>query len=176
MTEIVVLMLVPEIQGSATLVGTDPGEDGSHEGWIPVDSCSFGFAREASSVDSTDEDGTAVKPVPTAEPVTIKRRADGSTAPILAWLANKEAPLKEKVLIDFCIPSGRFYLRYELKDVEIVSCAINFSAPDALSETIKLTYGYIKIVQRPIDITGAVDPSGGGKADYEVPRSDGGQA
>jgi len=175
MAEIVVLMLVPEIEGSATLVGTDP-QDGSHEGWLPVESCSFTFSRDASAVDSiSDEEGEGVKPVTTAAPVVIKRRADGSTAPLLAWLADKQAPLKEKVLIDFCLPSGRFYLRYELRDVEIVSCTIGFNAPDALSETITLTYGHITIVHRPIDITGEVDITGEGMAEYEVPRSEGSQ-
>ena len=49
--EIAVLMHVPEIEGSSTLVGTDPGSDGSHEGWIPIESASFSFSRETTAVD-----------------------------------------------------------------------------------------------------------------------------
>ena len=173
----IVLMQVPEIEGSSTLVGTDPGQDGSHEGWLPIESCAFALSRDAGAVDSLSEDeAEGAKPVHSIAPLVIKRRADSSTAPLLQWLANKEAPLKESVLIDYCTRSGRFYLRYELRDVEIVSSSIGFTAPDALTETITLTFGYITIVKRPIDIDGEVDVTGESTAEYEIPRPQGGGA
>jgi len=173
----IVLMQVPEIEGSSTLVGTDPGKEGSHEGWLPIESCTFALSRDAGAVDSLSEDeAEGEKPVHSIAPVVIKRRADSSTAPLLQWLANKEAPLKETVLIDYCTRSGRFYLRYELTDVEIVSSSIGFTAPDALTETITLTYGHITVVHRPIDIEGEVDAAGEDKAEYEIPRAQGGGA
>ncbi len=165
-----VLMFVPEIEGSATLVGTDPGLDGSHEGWIPVESCTFTFSRDLGAVDSvSDDDAEGIEPTSQVQPITVKRRADGSTAQLLMWLATKpEERKKDQVLIDYCAPSGRYYLRYELKGVMIVSSSIAYTAPDDANETITLTYDRIAIMQRPMDITGEVMVSREGMAEYIV--------
>jgi hypothetical protein len=169
-SEVIVLMNVPDVHGLATLKGLDPGKDGSHEGWIPIESCTFSLSRKETATAKPGEENDAVKPVHTAAPVVIKRRADASTAPLLAWLADKTAPVKEEVLIDYCMPSGRYYLRYELHDVEIVSSAIAFTAPDNLTETITFTYGRLVILQRPVGIGGEVDVDKPTEAYYEVPR------
>ena len=168
--EIAVLMHVPEIEGSSTLVGTDPGSDGSHEGWIPIESASFSFSRETTAVDPEADHDDAPEPVTRVEPITIKRQADRSSAQLLMWLANEDQTerKKEKVLIDFCSSSGKYYLRYELHGVELVSSAVSFSAPDDLSETLTLTYDYISVLQRPIDISGTVVTSKEGVAEYTV--------
>ena len=173
--EFAVLMFVPEIEGSATLVGTDPGQDGSHEGWIPALSCSFGLERKATAVDSTSKDESeGVAPETEIEPISVKRRADGSTAELLMWLANKDEDQRrrEPVLIDFCSSSGRYFLRYELKGAELVGCSVGFTAPDDLSETLTFTYTDITIFQRPIDMSGEVLVEKETKTEYHVRKEE----
>jgi len=168
--ETTVLMYIPGIKGSSTLVGLDPGDDGSHEEWIPVTSCSFGIARRSTSSETKD-DGDAQGTHPTSvEAIEVDRSADITSADLLTWLASKEERerRKDKVLIDYCTGSGRYFLRYELERVEIVACKMSFRAPDDLSETITLTYQHITIKNRPIGLDGQVQVGREQQADYTV--------
>jgi len=92
----------------------------------------------------------------------------------LTWLANKDGSegKKEKVLIDYCLPSGRYYLRYELVGVELVSCSITYSDPDQADETLVFTFDEIRILQRPIDEFGEVDIGAETVAEYVVFESE----
>jgi type VI protein secretion system component Hcp len=169
MSDTTVLMSVPEIEGSSLLVGYNPGDE-DHQGWIPIDSCSFSVKREATAVDASgDDDEPPGVPPTNAAPMSVKRRADNTTAKFLTWLAHPEevGRKKETVLIDFCHRSGQYFLRYELSGVEIVSCTIAYSDGE-LSETLSFTFDHIKIFQRPIAETGEVDLSRQQMAEYAV--------
>ena len=169
-----VLMQVPEIEGSSSLVGYDPekGEDGSHVGWIPIHSCSFSFRKDTTVADrETDEEAEAPGRTTRVDPLTIKRSSDNSSAKILMWLADKAR--KDQVLIDYVVPSGRYYLRYELEDVELVSCSIGYTEPDDVAETLVLTYNKIRVIQRPINISGEVDTDKKHVAEYVVYQKSG---
>lgn len=172
-----VLMFVPEIEGSSTLKGYDPeiGENKDHTGWIPVESCTFGFSREDTVSDKTDEDESEVSgPVTQVNPITVKRSSDYATAPLLMWLANKDKDerKKDQVLIDYVVPSGRYYLRYELAGVELVSCSLSYTDPDQAEETLVFTFDEVRILQRPIDSRGEVDVGAETVAEYQVFQSE----
>ncbi len=183
MAEITVLMNVPEIIGSSSLRGYDPepGEENDHTSWIPIDSCSFTLTKDASSAAAVD--GSEVEHVGTmltVEPITIKRSADYSTADLLAWLATKDEQgnglRKEVVLVDYCLASGRYYLRYELTGVQIFSCSLSFDDSSGdVTETTKYIYEKVRILRRPITAEGAVDIGGQNEMEYVVPSSSGGQ-
>ncbi len=176
-TETTVLMYVPEIVGSSTFQGYDPelGEDKDHTGWIPVDSASFGLNKETTAADPKgSEEATHTGTMTHVDPVTVKRSSDYSTADLLVWLANKDEKgrKKEQVLIDYVLASGRYYLRYELVGVEIVSCGLDYSDdPGDATETLVFTYDEIRIRQRPILESGDVDVGGEDVLEYIVPRS-----
>ncbi len=177
MADAVVFMQVPEIEGTGTLYGFDPGEDGSHEGWIPVASTSFNFEREEATAVDQDTDGEAEPAAPTTvvNPMRIERTADITSTQLLMWLAapaDDDARKKEVVLIDYCLPSGKFFLRYELKGVELVSCSINYQEPDEVKETLTLTYEEITIFQRPVDLNGEVDVTKTTESTYTVITAD----
>jgi type VI protein secretion system component Hcp len=171
--ESTVLMYVPGIKGSSTLVGTDPGKDGSHAEWIPINSCSFTLNRNATVSDGADEKEASSKPPTNVDPIEIERQADQTSADLLAWLALKDVNerRKDEVLIDYCARSGRYFLRYVLQNVEIVSCKIGFKAPDDLTETITLTYSHIAIRKRPIDENGVVQFKREQSVEYTVHTS-----
>ena len=172
-----VLMYVPDVEGSSTLIGFDPepGENGDHTGWLPVQTCGFGLSRSVQGADAvSDEDVEHRGAKMEAQPMTVKRVADFSTAQLLVWLANAEGAerKKEQVLIDYVMPSGRYYLRYELSGVEIVSCSLGFQEPDDATETIVFTYDRIRILQRPVTESGAVDSSQETVAEYVVTEAE----
>lgn len=173
MSETAVFMSVPEIEGTGTLVGYAPGEDGSHEKWIPLASCSFHFEREEATAVDPDSDDEAADTTPTTvvNPMKVERMADVTSAPLLMWLAAKPddpARKKEEVLIDYCARSGKYYLRYELKGVELVSCSVSYQAPDEVKEILTMTYDRIAIYQRPIDVNGEVDTTKTTETHYTV--------
>lgn len=179
MADTTVLMYVPEFIGSSTFTGYDPevGESMDHTGWIPVDSCSFSLTKESSAADKPGSDeGEKVGTMTQVGPISVKRSADYTTADTLAWLAAsvkaKEGPglKKEKVLIDFCLASGRYYLRYELLGVQVVSCDLDYGDDD-VTETLEFVYDLIRIKTRPILPTGEVDVGGEDVAEYEVPTT-----
>jgi hypothetical protein len=72
------------------------------------------------------------------------------------------------VLIDYCTSSGRYFLRYELQDVELVGSSITYGEPDTLTETLTFTYTTLIICQRPIDVSGEVMTDRETKTDYDV--------
>jgi type VI protein secretion system component Hcp len=100
------------------------------------------------------------------DPITIKRTSDASTAPLLVWRSSKKQ--RDKVLIDFCLPSGNFYLRYELAGVELVSCSLSYADPDRADETLVMTFDRVQIYQRPIDASGEVDIGAQSVVEYVV--------
>ena len=163
MPEATVLMWVPDIEGASLLVGLDAGDE-NHQGWIIIDSCSVGFSRDSTAVDTKNDPQAETQRPTRIEPVVVKRRADNSTSKLLMWLAQPSK--KESVLIDYCHRSGRYFLRYELAGVEIVSCSIAFDAPDTLTETITLTFDHIRILQRPIGKLGEVQVHREDRAEY----------
>jgi type VI protein secretion system component Hcp len=165
MAESTVLMWVPEIEGASLLIGLDPGAE-NHQGWIPIDSCAVGCSRVSTGVDTKDDPAPDAPPPTRIEPVVVKRRADNSTAKLLVWLAKPSK--KDTVLIDYCHRSGRYFLRYELIGVEIVSCSIAFEAPDTLTETITLTFDHILIRQRPVGMLGDVQVDREDKVEYSA--------
>lgn len=183
MAEITVLMYVPEVIGSSTLKGYNPekGEDKDHTAWVPIDSCSFTLTKDVSSADTAG--GEEVEHVGTqvsVEPITVKRSADYSTADLLAWLATKDEQgnglRKEKILVDYVLASGRYYLRYELTGVQIFSCGLSFDDSSGdVQETTKFIYEKIRILQRPIDAMGEVDIGSEDVMEYVVPSSSGSQ-
>jgi hypothetical protein len=177
--ETTLLMYVPEFIGSSTFQGYDPevGENKDHTGWIPVDSCSFALSKDATATDKSgsgeaDAAGLTIQ----VGPISVKRSADYTTADMLAWLATsvkeKDGPgvVKEQILIDFCLPSGRYYLRYELLGVQVVGCDLDFNEDD-VGETIKFIYEKIRVLKRPILPSGEVDVGGEDVAEYEVPSA-----
>jgi type VI protein secretion system component Hcp len=171
--ETTVLMKVPDVIGSSTLEGFDPGPDGKHTEWVPVHSCSFSFSRDETVVDpSKEESESEAKAPPTrVDPFTVKRTSDYSTADLLQWLAEKPADPNEKkrdILVDYVMPSGRYYLRYELTGAEIVSCALSYTDPAQADETLVFRFDHVRIFQRPVDITGTVDVGAETVAEYAV--------
>ena len=52
------------------------------------------------------------------------------------------------------LPSGKYYLRYELTGMELVSCSISYKDPDQSNETLVSTYDQVRILHRPIDPSG----------------------
>jgi len=179
MAEATVLMLIPGITGNSTFVGFDPepGEEGDHTGWIPVDGCTFKFARKDTVSDAKkDEPNDAAKPATTVDPFTITRTSDYTSAEILMWLAragSKDAKLDEPVLIDFCHPSGRYFLRYELSGVELVAGSLSYSHPDEAKETLTFTYDEVTVYQRPVDEKGMVDLEAEHRTHYVVELPEG---
>lgn len=172
-----ILMYVPDVEGSSTMIGFDPepGEKGQHAGWLPVVSCGFGLARAVQGADAkADEDVEHRGAKMNADPMTVKRVADFSTAQLLVWLANSDGTerKKEQVLIDYVMPSGRYYLRYELTGVEIVSCNLAFQEPDDATETIVFTYDRIRMLQRPVTESGQVDSQKERVAEYVVTEAE----
>ena len=173
MADTVVFMSVPEIEGTGTLVGTNPDDDSNHDKWIPVESCAFTFERtESEAVDpegteeDREEDLTTV-----VNPIRIERISDITSAQLLMWLAaesDDESRKKETVLVDYCSRSGKYFLRYELEGVELVSCSMSFQAPDEAKETLTLTYDKVTIYQRPIDKNGDVKTDKETQTEYTV--------
>jgi len=168
-----VFMKVPDIEGTSTLVGSNPGDDGSHEKWIPVISCSFDFQRDEADVSDPKAGSDKKEMVPTTivQPITVERVADVTSAPLLSWLAAKpEDPdrKKDEVLIDYCVRSGKYFLRYKLSGVELVSCALSYAEPHDAKETLTLTYDRIAIFQRSINSVGEVITTERNEAKYTV--------
>jgi hypothetical protein len=130
-------MFIPGIKGSSTLVGLDPGDDGSHEEWIPVTSCSFGITRRSTSADAKDE-GDAQGTHPTSvEALEVERSADRTSADLLTWLAAKEGASGAGQGPDRLLHCERPLLpALRVGRVEIVSSKMGFRHPDDLSETI----------------------------------------
>ncbi|MEZ5978995.1 MAG: type VI secretion system tube protein Hcp [Planctomycetota bacterium] len=169
-SDITVLMKVEDIEGSSTLEGYDPEPNGSHVGWIPIESCSFNFHRDVTVADEDSDDESEVRGSPNrVDPLTVKRTSDFTTAKLLMWLANAEnKEPKRAVTIDYVVPSGRYYLRYEIEGAELVSCSLSYQEPDDASETLVFTFDKVKIFQRPIGESGEVDTSKEDVAEYVV--------
>ncbi len=165
MSDVTILMTIPEITGSSTLIGHEQEEPFGYEGWIPVKSIGFQLARtHADTSASTPAPGEDGDPPPNTietqvRPIDISRTCDNTTADILYWLSNKDSSqtTKSEVFIDFVHDSGLYYLRYLLKGVQLVRGELEFGDPDDATEKLTLTYDEVWIFQRRILESGQVD-------------------
>ncbi len=168
-----VLMKVPGIEGNSTLVGSAPEPGETHEGWIPIDSCSFSVQHQAEATDSEeirDDDASHERIRARLEPITVKRTADSTTAQLIEWLANVGDGRKkeEPVLIDYVSRTGRYYLRYELEGADLVSCKLSEDDEGNVTEEFKLTFDRVVIYQRTVGDAGFVDITGQTQVEYDT--------
>lgn len=169
--EIIVLMKIPGIEGNSTLVGFDPEPGETHQGWLPLEGCSFAMARKASGTEADEgelSDDAQKIPVK-VEKLSIKRSSDSATADLVGWLANEsEGRKKDDVIIDYVARSGRYFMRYVLDGADLVSCKLSVDEEGNVQEEFELTYDYLAIHHRRINAAGQVEVDSETMVDYEV--------
>ena len=119
----------------ATVQGESTAKD--HEGWIEVDSASFGVSRKAPSEKSGDK-------ISATTDMTFTKQTDSVSA-LLMRMVTVGGP-SQPATVDFVDKDGDVYLRLELSDAVVTSLITRSSKESRANES--FTLNFTKMVVR----------------------------